>query len=288
MLATFRPCSLEHIVRRARSLLIPTALVVLTACSSDTAPGDEGTSLDAVAGVLTYTERTQLSPEASIEVELADVSNADGVEIVSTQRIRNPGQLPVHFRLEYAPERVDPTHRYTVQARINDGGRIVFATDTAYPVITEGNPRTVEVAMIAIGGGTATSASAVSEPPLEGTLTASGITATYSAHFEGSQLLSIQEERDAGAAGKAGAEYQFKEGRLLRYVELGRRDGPAGSSQVELDFAFDDTGELLAAVKKVDDAGVKPDETEIDAVRNRADLLRNHALALKASREHAR
>lgn len=276
---------LEHIARWTRNALVPLLAIALAACSANEAPEQDG-ALAAVAGVLAYTGRTQLSPEATIEVELLDVSSADDAEVISTQRIRNPGQLPVHFRLEYAPERIDATHRYTVQARIRDGGRIVFATDTAYPVITAGNPRAVQIEMIGIG--TAVAETETREPPLEGALATPGVTATYSARFEDGKVISIQEERDSGDAGKAGAEYQFKEGRLLRYVELGRRSGPAGPMQVELDFSFDDTGELLAARKTVDDSGVRPEEAEIAAVRNRAELLRNHALALRASREHVR
>lgn len=261
-------------------------LGALAACSASDTPETSTAEVEAVAGVLTHSERTELSPDATIEVELVDVSAADGAEIISTQRIRNPGQLPVHFRLEYPPERIDAAHRYTVQARISDGGQIVYATDTAYPVITEGNPRAVEIAMIAIGG---TAGPAVAnEPPLEGSLATAGTVSRYTAQFQDDKLISIQEERDAGAGGKAGAEYQFKEGRLLRYAELGQRAGPSGSVRIELDFAFDDTGELLAATKTVDDVGAKPDEAEIHAARNRAELLRNHALAQRASREHAR
>ena len=182
-------------------------------------------------------------------------------------------------------------HRYTVQARIREGDRLVFATDTAYPVITAGNPKTIEVAVVAIGSDETADTSAVTstapaERPLEGTLVSGGVTSGYSATFRNGSLVSIQEDRDAGALGKAGAEYQYKDGRLLRYIELGTRIESAGKQQVEFDFVFDDTGEVLAARKTVDDAAMKPEDADIYAARNRADLLRNHALALKASREH--
>lgn len=37
--------------------------------------------------------------------------------------------------------------------RDREGERLAFATDTAYPVITGGNPKTVDIAVVAIGVG---------------------------------------------------------------------------------------------------------------------------------------
>ncbi|MEQ1579684.1 MAG: YbaY family lipoprotein [Steroidobacteraceae bacterium] len=280
---------LEHIAGLA-GLLITFAM--LPACSGKESAAPAETSVDSVAGTLIFGELATLSDEAVVEVELADVSVIDGpAEIVSSQRIRKPGPFPVHFKLDYPPERIDKAHRYTVQARIREGDRLAFATDSAYPVITGGNPKTLEVAVIAVGSdgaaeASATASAAPAERPLEGMLVSGGVTSRYSATFRNGALVSLQEDRDAGASGKAGAEYQFKDGRLLRYIELGTQDAPAGKQQVEFDFAFDDTGEVLAARKTVNDKATKPEDADIYAARNRGDLLRNHALALKASRDH--
>lgn len=280
----------EHIVGLPLFLL---AALVLGACSRSEEPAPAETAPEAVTGSISYRERIALTDAAIVEVDLADVSIDDGpAKVVSTQRIRSPGQVPVHFKLEYPAARIDPTHRYTIQARIREGDRLVFATDTAYPVITEGNPRIVEVLVVPIGSAAAQGAeggrsSPAAEPAIEGTLATGDVTAKYSAQFAGGHLVSIQEDRDLGSLGKAGAEYQFKEGRLLRYIELGTRATPGSQQQIELDLAFDDTGEILAARKSVNDTASKPDLADIDAARNRAELLRSHALALKASREHA-
>lgn len=279
----------EHIAGLAGLLI---AFAMLPACSGKESAAPAETGVDSVAGTLIYGELATLSDEAVVEVELADVSVIDGpAEIVSSQRIRKPGPFPVHFKLDYPQERIDKAHRYTVQARIREGDRLAFATDTAYPVITGGNPKTLEVAVIAVGSdetaeASASASAAPAEHPLEGTLVSGGATSRYSATFRNGALVNLQEDRDAGASGKAGAEYQFKDGRLLRYIELGTRDAPAGKQQVEFDFAFDDTGEVLAARKTVDDKATKPEDADIYAARNRGDLLRNHALALKASRDH--
>lgn len=278
---------LEHIALLAGACLVA---VVLSACSRDQPPAAAEPGTESIAGTLTFGELATLGDEAVVEVELADVSVAGPAEIVSVQRIRKPGPFPVHFKLDYPASRIDPTHRYTIQARIREGDQVAYATDAAYPVITAGNPKTIEVAVVAIGSGESAAAVAASlapaERPLEGTLVNGGVTSKYSATFRNNSLVNIQEDRDAGSLGKAGAEYQFKEGRLLRYIELGTKAAATGNEQVEFDFAFDDTGELLAARKTVNNTAMKPDDGDIRAARNRADLLRNHALALKASREH--
>lgn len=292
-----RPVSsraLEHIVRVIAYLLF---VALFSACSGkETPPEATGPAPQVVTGSVTYRERVALTDAAIVEVQLLDVSVADApAAVISLQRIRNPGQVPVHFRLEYAAASIDDTHRYTVQARIFEGDQLRFATDTAYPVITEGNPRVVEIVVIPTGEAAADSGEQApqreAEPALEATLTTGDTTANYTAHFEGGALVSIQEDRDQGVSGKAAAEYQFKDGRLLRYIERSRRTeggGAATPAEVELNFAFDDTGELLAATKTINDSGAKPEMTEIDGARNRASLLRNHALALRASREHLR
>lgn len=288
-----RPVLLERGLFRHIVLLACSGLVVLAlaACSQgeDAAPP---AATAAVAGSINYSAGAELAESAVVEVELVDVSTTDGLsEVISVQRLRNPGPFPVRFRLEYPPDRIVPTHRYTVQVRILQGEQVAFATDTPYPVITQGNPSVVDIEMIAIGSAGESVAQVASEPSVEGTLATDGMTASYAAQFEDGKLVSIQEDRDAGPAGKASAEYQFKEGRLLRYLELSRRGGGSSGStamsSVELNFVFDDTGELLAATKTIDNTGAMPDTAEIDGARNRAELLRNHALAAKASRDHA-
>ena len=45
----------------------------------------------------------------------------------------------------YDPEAIDPAHTYAIQARITVDGQPRFMTTTAYLVITQGNPPTIEV-----------------------------------------------------------------------------------------------------------------------------------------------
>ncbi|MGH9881279.1 MAG: YbaY family lipoprotein [Pyrinomonadaceae bacterium] len=53
--------------------------------------------------------------------------------------------VPIKFEIQYDPGHIDQRHRYTIQARILENGKPQFANTRAYPVITGGNPNTVEV-----------------------------------------------------------------------------------------------------------------------------------------------
>ena len=52
----------------------------------------------------------------------------------------NGNQLPVQYELQYNEDDIDDRNTYTVFARIEAGGSLLYITDTAYPVITRGNP----------------------------------------------------------------------------------------------------------------------------------------------------
>jgi hypothetical protein len=106
-------------------------------------------------------------------------------------------------------------------------------------------------------------------------LNAGGVAAQYSAHFDAEKLVRIEEQRQQGGNTFDG-EYTFQGARLLRYR------GAKLSQPATLDLEFDLQGSLQS--------GRGPDVTdeEIAAIRNRAQLLRSHALAERASRAHSR
>jgi putative lipoprotein len=86
-------------------------------------------------------------------VQLVDISNADApVAVLAEQTIRPAHQVPIPFELVYDRSRIDPTHRYAVQARITDDERLSFVSDREFPAITYGAPPVVEVVVRPVGG----------------------------------------------------------------------------------------------------------------------------------------
>ncbi len=96
---------------------------------------------------MTYRERIALPPTAVVHVRLVDVSRADAPAVlIAEQVIRTEGrQVPFEFALAYDESRILPAHTYAVQVRIEDGGKLLFISDTVHPVITRGAPFRVDI-----------------------------------------------------------------------------------------------------------------------------------------------
>ncbi len=134
-------------------------LLALAACGNGLKPVNStqevtsGQSPDAsVSGTVTYRERLALSPEAKLVVELRDVSYADAdAPLIARQTISSPGQVPISFRLEYNREDIDDRNVYGISASIIESdGSLAFTNDTAYDVITGGNPTRVDMLLVLV------------------------------------------------------------------------------------------------------------------------------------------
>jgi len=124
-------------------------VLLLTGCSVATVVPEAGSgpSANLVTGTVTYRERIALPPTAVVTVRLVDVSLADAPSVlVAEQVIRTEGQqVPCEFALDYDASRILPSHTYAVQVRIEDGGKLLFISDTMNPVITRSAPTRVDI-----------------------------------------------------------------------------------------------------------------------------------------------
>ena len=141
------------------AIAISAVLVALAACGSNPRPANvtvevpSGRSPDAsVSGAVTYRERLALSTGAKLVVELRDVSYADAeATLIARQTISDPGQVPIKFKVEYNRDDIDSRNTYAVSARIIESdGRLAFTNDTAYDVITRGNPDKVDMLLVLV------------------------------------------------------------------------------------------------------------------------------------------
>ncbi|HEY1434365.1 MAG TPA: YbaY family lipoprotein, partial [Thermoanaerobaculia bacterium] len=105
----------------------------------------------ALTGIISYRQRIALTPEAVVQVELRDVSQ-QGVEapLIARRIIEKPGQVPIAFTLGYDASLIEPSHTYTISARITDRGQLQFVTDTRVPVLTNGAPVAVEIVVVPV------------------------------------------------------------------------------------------------------------------------------------------
>ncbi len=146
-----------HAIRRALRLAGPVLglALVAAACAYDSTDYTriEPAGADAsVSGTVTYRERIALSSDAVVTVQLRDTSYADAAAVlISEQIISNPGQVPIDFELRYVSDEIDDRNTYSIRAVITESdGRMAFTNDTAYDVVTRGNPRRVNMTLVMV------------------------------------------------------------------------------------------------------------------------------------------
>lgn len=112
---------------------------LLSACASQAPTAS-------VTGEVFYLQRMALPPQAVLSVTLQDVSLADApsIELARQQGPVN-GQVPLPFRLDYNPQQVDPRHRYSVSARIELDGRMLFISTQHYGVKLDGSDQPLRI-----------------------------------------------------------------------------------------------------------------------------------------------
>lgn len=107
----------------------------------------------AITGVLTTSAGTQVPPTAVITVRLLDVTEPQWRDVALTQ-----GQLPAArgFPVSY---RIDPPaataqHRYAVEARVEDGGRLLLHTAAPVPVVSLDREQRIDLPLVPVAAPT--------------------------------------------------------------------------------------------------------------------------------------
>lgn len=115
--------------------------------------GCVATDKGVVRGSVAYGERAALPPDAVVEIRLSDVSLQDvAAPVIAETTIASAGrQVPISFELRYEPGRIQPNRTYAVRAVIRSAARMLFTTNAAYHVITQGNPSQVDLWLVRVG-----------------------------------------------------------------------------------------------------------------------------------------
>jgi putative lipoprotein len=105
-------------------------------------------------GTLVYRQRIALPPQTEAVAKLVDVSRADApATVIAETRFKTDGrQVPLPFRLEYDPARIDPRMHYAVAGELRVGERLLFINTTRHSVLTRGAPSdNVEILLEPVG-----------------------------------------------------------------------------------------------------------------------------------------
>ena len=126
------------------TILVAALALTLAAC------GDR----NAITGTITFGGDQAIPEGAVMTVQLRDVSLQDAAApLVASQTIDDPGRFPVDFAAPYEPGDIDQRATYGLQVRVTLHDRLIFINDTAFDVLTRGNPsRGIDMWVIAVGG----------------------------------------------------------------------------------------------------------------------------------------
>ena len=147
------------------------ALLVLAGCGAGTPFVTSANREPVLTGTASYRERIVLPPDSMLIVSLTDTSPVIvTTRIIAEAVLRVDGkEPPIPFELPYDRARIASDRDYGVRAAIRSGDRILLETSGAYPVITRGNPKRVELQLVRTSAGAALSAPtlAVHSPRLD-------------------------------------------------------------------------------------------------------------------------
>ncbi len=109
---------------------------------------------DTLRGTVLYRERMMPPPGSVLVVVLEDVSRADApAEVLARQEIPLQGGPPYAFTLPFEAGAIQDRRRYSVRARIQAGGRLLWTSTESTPPFDrpEGSP--IEIVLARAGGG---------------------------------------------------------------------------------------------------------------------------------------
>jgi uncharacterized lipoprotein YbaY len=114
------------------------AAIAFTAPSVHANPdGDE----TVIIGTINYRGATSFPKNAKVVLQLVDLSRPmTARSVISEMVFLDPKPVAWPYQLQYHAQAIDPKSLYGIFAKVVVGSEVLFATQQAAPVITQGNP----------------------------------------------------------------------------------------------------------------------------------------------------
>lgn len=94
-------------------------------------------------GTVNYNERMALPQNATVQVQLVDISLADApAQVIAEDRITGATGSPIPYKLRFDQALIKPKRTYALQARISDGDNLMFINTTRHAVFAGGRNNT--------------------------------------------------------------------------------------------------------------------------------------------------
>ncbi|MGD9842116.1 MAG: YbaY family lipoprotein [Steroidobacteraceae bacterium] len=254
--------------------LLLASILLLSACAKKPEQNQPG-----ITGMLSYSTPVTFTDSTRLELQLTDVSVNDGPALqVASTTVQNLSELPYQYALPYPQQAINPKHRYTIEARIYSGQTLRFATDTAYEVLTMGKPQQQNLQVVAAGSNenaVLNTPAPVGETVFQGELRTANEVTLYRTGLLERHIVWLAEERSNDTPQPIQARYEYK-GALLQHY----RD----STGLEVQFDLRGRPEHMQRQQQV--LEIQQQTDTLASIRNRAELLRSHALATREAQAH--
>ena len=267
--------------------LVSIALIFILSCSEE--------KHSTLTGEVFFLERIALTEEAVVKILLVDISKQDEKEHVVTEKIiKNPGQVPISFVIQYNPDEIFPSNTYSLKVKIEDKGSRLFTNDTVYEVINNGFTENIKIKVVPVDGNvkreTEDENGRKLNTPKEidanvddmqlvvGNWTMGDASSVFDAYYIKDELKLIVEQMDMGDYGSSDYRYYFKEGYLFYHEQNGKRMAPNSdnldkAADVNVIMHFNNEGILVASSKTVNFNQVKLHDIEAPGVLKHCELL---------------
>lgn len=104
-----------------------------------------------VSGQVRYRERIALPPEASLTVQLSDVTHPDmPIKTVAETHIDEAQGSPIPFAIHFDSSQFQPGHIYALQARIASGDTLWFVNEKRIEVDIQNSPTSVDIDLVMV------------------------------------------------------------------------------------------------------------------------------------------
>lgn len=101
---------------------------------------------------VSYLQRIAMPAGALVTTYVHDVSKADVPALLASQSISTNANVPIYFELKYDPDVIECNHIYSVGARIEHDGQLLFASTEIHIVnFDDGKPQPIELVLTQVG-----------------------------------------------------------------------------------------------------------------------------------------
>jgi len=266
--------------------LLSIIIIISFSCSNE--------KRNSITGEISYLQRIALTEDAVITILLVDISKQnEKAQVVTEKIITNPGQVPISFAIQYNPDEIFPGNTYSLKAKIEDRGSLLYATDTVYLVINNGITENIKIEVLLPNvteqGETEDKIEKLNTPKeidanldkmqrVAGNWAMGKASSTFDAYYIKDELKLIAERMNMGDYGSSVYKYYFKEGYLFYHEQNGKRKNPNSLkpdevADINVIMHFNLEGTLVASSKKVNYNLVELHDIEAPGVLKHCEIL---------------